>query len=233
MTRSARASSSHDARRGHARNTISWTMSSTPPSRTTRRAVDQRVDGRRQLGRDVGGGDAAAHPLPVIGDVDEPEQDVADRVVVAGIVERPLAEPLDGGGESADLDVLLGGEDVAVAALPHLGQRRRGERQGAVLAGDVGDEERRPAPVRRRTRSAGPAGGDPPQLVLGRWPDQHLSVVDQLDEVSRASERAVLVGPHDQDDVDVERRVEHEVEQAARRRRRPRHWPRPPRTDRR
>ena len=134
---------------------------------------DECVGGTRQCRREVVDRKAAAHPLPVVGDVDESQQQPAN-VVRWHVVECPFAEALDGRGEAADGDVLVGREHVVAATLPHLGQRGRGERERPVLAGDVGDEELDELRLDGAASSPGRLGDDPSELVIGRWTDEHL-----------------------------------------------------------
>ena len=74
---------------------------------------------------------------------------------------------------------------------------------------------------RHQLRLDGAAGAprrldhDAPQLVVARRADEDLGVLDQLGERTRRCQRAELIRPCDDYDANVERRVEHEVEQTA------------------
>ena len=152
------------------------------------------------------------HP-PSSRDVDEPQHHVAD-AVDAGALDRPSSESLDGGGDPADLGVSRRAQRVAVAAFPHLRQCGGDERQG-IVAGDVGGDQRDELRFHVAAGAPGRHLDDPPQLVVGRRADQHLGVVDQLGEPAGGGEHGELICAHDDDDVHVERGVEHEVDQPA------------------
>ena len=83
---------------------------------------------------------------------------------------------------------------VAVTPLPDARHRRRHQRKGGVVAGNVGRHHR------HQLRLDGAAGAprrlddDPAQLVVARWADEHLGVLDQLRERARRCQRTELVG---------------------------------------
>ena len=177
--------------------------------------VDEGVDGGREVVGDVVDGDPPAHPLPVVGDVDEAQHDVADALFAAGPLDGPGAQSLDGRGEAAEPGVAVGRERVADAVLPHLGERRRDERQGGIVAGDVVghhvDQRRLDLqPVRRAgtsmiRRSSSSVGGP-----TSSWASSTSAARGGM----AASDR-VLVGANDDHRVDVEGGVEDEVEDPA------------------
>ena len=67
--------------------------------------IDEGIDGGRQLVRHVVDVQTPAHPVALVGDVDEPHHHLADRLGVAAVLNGPFAETFDGCGDAADLDV--------------------------------------------------------------------------------------------------------------------------------
>ena len=239
-TRSARALSNQRCNRGQALKTTSWAISTLCAVADHEPCVDERIEDRPELARDLVEGNPPADPAALVGDVGEQEQrppsGVLDRRVPRTGVEHSGPQALDGRRQPTELPVALDGQHIAVAPFPELGEGGRDERQGAVGVADVSEHGGRQVRV---DTTAGPDRrllDDPAQLVVARASDeQQLRLVDELGQVPSLGQLAVLVGADDEHDVRIERRVEGNVDQPCdeRVRRSPAGGRTPPRTGRR
>ena len=145
--RPSRSSSSQARRRGHARQTASWAISTVSWSAITSRLATRASStaGGGGVDGEVGAGDALADRVAGLGRDDQPQEQVAGRLATLG---RQRVDDLVGGPGDRPLDaahgaVAGGGEHRSLAPLIGFGQGVGQQRQGAGL------DRRRRAPTDR------------------------------------------------------------------------------------
>ena len=138
----------------------------------------------RAAGRGV---HAATSPDAVVGDVHQAEHHVTQRPLALGADGRQgaFAEAFDRCRQSTDLDVGLGPQGVTGTSLPDLRHRCRDQRQRGVVPGDVGCDHRHQLRFDGAAAAACRLDDDPSQLLVARWSDEHLGVLDEVGERAR------------------------------------------------